>query len=282
MSRGPAPGRRPLNRWRFAVAIGIAVAFMVGNSAATVRAEGLVPHQALYQMSLESADSTSGISGARGAMLYRFADTCDGWTVETRTYLRLSYDQGDDVESTWSFITWESKDGLKYRYRVHQTRDGQPIEDIQGEAALDGPGGPGEARLSKPESTTVPLPAGTLFPTEHLVRLLQAAEKGERRFLKPMFDGASQEGPDLVSAFIVPVPPDRRAAQAKAAGLKMAPAWRMRLAFFPSGAKDAEPVFEIGVRYRADGIAEWILQDFGDFTLNLVPKKIDILPRPDC
>jgi hypothetical protein len=77
-------------------------------------------------------------------------------------------------------------------------------------------------------------------------------------------------------------------AQARAAGLADTPAWRTRLAFFPvrfpapQAVPAVLPEFEIEADYRADGVAERILQDFGDFTLELEPVRIERLPRPDC
>jgi hypothetical protein len=262
----------------FCAALALGIAF----TAAPGHAAEMVPHRALYSMTLASADSTSGVIGARGAMQYRFADGCDGWTVETRTYLRIAYDHGSEVESTWSFITWESKDGLRYRFRINQARDGRTIEDTRGEAELEARDGPGVVWYTKPEREAVDLPAGTLFPTDHLARMLAAATAGEKRFVRPMYDGSGEEGPDLLSAVIAPIAPAERPGQAKAAGLAPSPAWHIRLAFFPQDAKDAAPVFEIGVRYRADGIAEWVEQDFGDFILDLQPTEIEILDPPVC
>jgi len=67
-----------------------------------------------------------------------------------------------------------------------------------------------------------------------------------------------------------------------AGGLDPAPVRHMRMAFFPIKSSTAEPEFEVDVDYRADGIANRIRQDFGDFTIDLILDKIKMLKRPIC
>ena len=84
----------------------------------------LAAHRAIYKMSLATAKSGSGVTAASGAMSYKFGDSCDGWIVENKTALTFAYSDGAPVSTTWDFVTWESKDGLHYRFRVRSTRDG--------------------------------------------------------------------------------------------------------------------------------------------------------------
>src|SRR5579883_3223831 len=60
------------------------------------------PHEALYTLTLESVKSASGVVGANGAMFYKWGETCDGWTLEQRFHLRISYAEEDatDISST--------------------------------------------------------------------------------------------------------------------------------------------------------------------------------------
>ncbi len=243
---------------------------------------GLTPHRVLYRVSLASTSAASGITGADGATVYRFADGCDGWTVEKQTYLRLRYEGGREVESTWTFVSWESKDGLRYRFRTRHVRDGETVEVLHGTAALEGRGGAGVVRFFKPADTTIDLPAGTLFPTEHLRALITAAGGGKSPFARVVFEGTSLEEPEEISAVMGKLAARERKALADAAGLADVPAWRMRLAFFPLTSRAAVPAFEIDVHYRADGIAGDMRQDFGDFVLDMTPGEIEILPPPEC
>lgn len=249
-------------------------------SAAGIAEAGLVSHRATYRMSLGAATPGSGVIGARGAMEYRFADRCDGWTVENRTYLLLEYENEGEVETAWEFASWESKDGLRYRFRVRHTRDGKVVDVFRGGAELAGRGGAGVARFSSPADAAVDLPRGTLFPTAHLALLLDAAKGGGGHLVRTVFDGTSLENPYRISAFIKEV--ENGGQPFADAGLSASRTWRMNLAFHPAALAEPIPEFEIRVLYRADGIADGIRQDFSTFSVDLSLNDIEILPPPEC
>ncbi len=165
----------------------------------------LSPHQAIYQMSLDGASSNSGISGAEGAMMYKFEESCEAWTSETKVYLKLLYTEGDPLETTWSFVSWEAKDGLNYRFRVHQSRNGTPVEKIQGNVSRDSINGVAEAKFTSPEGTFIDLPEGTMFPTHHLQKLIEEGEGGTLMFSRTVFDGASLDNPYKINALITAI-----------------------------------------------------------------------------
>jgi len=50
--------------------------------------------------------------------------TCGGWTVEQRFRLRLEYADQDAAEITSNLVTWESKDGTRYRFNERRLRNG--------------------------------------------------------------------------------------------------------------------------------------------------------------
>lgn len=249
-------------------------------SAAAIAAEGLVPHRATYRMSLGASTPGSGVLGARGAMEYRFTERCGGWTVENRTYLLLDYEGEGEVETAWDFASWESKDGLRYRFRVRHTRDGKEVEVLRGTAELLGRGGAGVARFSSPQDVDQDLPRGTLFPTEHLALLLDAARAGGGHLVRTVFDGTSLDNPYRISAFIKEA--DGGGKKFAAQGLPENRTWRMNLAFYPAALTEPLPEFEIRVLYREDGIAGGMVQDFSSFSVDLSLNHIEVLPPPEC
>jgi len=254
----------------------------------------LVPHRVIYKMSLNSSKD-GGIAGAEGAMLYRFADACVGWTVETNIYLKLQHDDGRDIKIAWSHTSMEAKDGLSYRFRMTHKRNGQVIEALKGSAVLQSLGGAGTATFDQKaaldadqEPASVALPKGTMFPTHHLLGLVRAGRIGPRFRADTVFDGASLDNPYKVSAtFSRPKAAGKIEAKTlkslfKTAGLDASTAWPVRLAFFPVRSRKPMPEFELGVHYRADGIAEKIIQDYGNFSIRMVPSEVERLKRPEC
>jgi outer membrane protein OmpA-like peptidoglycan-associated protein len=116
-----------------------ALAALAALSAAPAAATDIQPHRALYILSLGSAKTSSGVLGADGAMIYQWGETCGGWTVEQRFRLRLEYADEDATEITSNLVTWESKDGSRYRFNETRTRNGELDQQIKGEAHINIP-----------------------------------------------------------------------------------------------------------------------------------------------
>src|SRR5262245_50279373 len=217
--------------WRVAFFVLAASLGSVATSPA-VGAE-IAPHRALYTMVLAAARSDSGVADARGTMQYEWGESCDGWTIEQRYRLRMRYGEAPDADIVSSFVTWESKDGLRYRFNQKQTRNGEVDQNIRGEARLDAPDGGGVAEFVKPKPQILKLPPGVLFPSAHTILLIDKAQEGENFISRQVFDGATDENAVQVSAAIGTKMP-AEAATATGNPLLLRPGWRVRLAFFPA------------------------------------------------
>lgn len=272
-----------------AAALVVAVPAICAPAAPPLPGESqFAPHKAEYTMTLNSTRMSGGVTGASGKMSYRFGDSCDGWTVENKTAITFDYSDSSPVATTWDYVTWESKDGLRFRFRVRSTRDGTVNEEIAGTASLDGQGKGGTVKFTQPDQKTVSLPPGTLFPTEHTLRLLEAAQKGGRLLTKVVFDGTDADGPFNVTGVVtrlVPANSNSSPSLGKpgvSAALLSAPSWFMRLAFFSVASSDAEPDYEVGLRYYLNGVADEMIQSYGDFTLKATLDKLQPIAKPDC
>jgi hypothetical protein len=241
----------------------------------------IAPHRALYSMSLGRANGDAGVTGASGTMAYQWGETCDGWTVEQRYRLKMGYAESPDVSIASNFVTWEAKDGLRYRFHQKETRNGDDNDEIRGVAKLDGPGQGGTADFEKPEGKNFKLPAGVLFPSSHTISLIDKAQTGENFISKHIFDGATAEGAVLVSAVIGPkVEPDAEAA--KKSPLLNRPGWRVRLAFFPADPKAEKPDYELGMMLLDNGVSRDMVIDYGDYAIRAKLDDIEALPKPGC
>lgn len=285
-----------MTRFTSGVAFAGAVLLGVAASAAAPRAETtqapplLAPHQATYEMSLTSSRSGSGVVGASGIMHYSFADTCDGYAVNTKTLLSISYGVGVPVMTAWEFSTWESKDGTQYRFTVRNSRNGTVVETIDGRASMPTDAGAGEAEFTQPSAHAIALAPGTLFPTEHTRLLLDQAREGGTFVNRQVFDGSGDRGPYEVSALIGLADPARTPGPAQAAAgaeriaqaLLEGPAWPMTMAFFPQESTDPMPEFQVGLKYHDNGVAERVVQDFGDFTITGSLTDLKPAGAPEC
>jgi hypothetical protein len=268
---------------------GQGVASGAGGSTAAAEGDGftLAPHEAVYDLRMVSRSAGSPVATAHGTMTYRIEDTCDGWAMESRTQLDLYYNRGDPVRTDWSFISWESKDGTRYRFRIRSERNGTVDELIDGRARMNQGGADGGERggvadFIEPESITVELGPAVLLPAEHTLRVLQAASEGGRIFTAPLFDGSETAGPMQATAVI---------AEAVAAGtvgelpdhpLLAGPSWRMVLSFFAADSQSSLPDYEVRLRYHDNGVAEEVIQDFGTMALRAALRDLTPLTDGGC
>jgi len=251
----------------------------------TASAVEIAPHRALYSLSLNSSKSTSGVVGAAGAMVYEWGETCEGWTVQQRFRLRLQYAEQDGVDMSSSLVTWESKDGLRYRFNERRLRNGEVDEEIKGEAKLDGAGKGGTAEFTRPEAVTLTLAPGVLFPTAHTLLLIEHAQQSDTFISRNVFDGATVDNAGQITAVIgAELKPGAGNSEEKLpkSPLLNRPSWRMRLAFFPADSKAEEPDYELGMRLLDNGVSQDMLLDYSDYVIKAKLDDIEPLPRPSC
>jgi hypothetical protein len=265
--------------------IAVLAAILVLGGAGRVLAVDIAPHRAVYSMTLGSAKPSSGVVSAQGSMTFAWGETCDGWTVEQRYKLGMHYAEDADVDMSSNFVTWESKDGLHYRFFQRKLKNGEPDEEVRGEATLDGPGQGGKVEFTKPSPSTLDLAPGVIFPTAHTILLIERAQAGEAFVGKQMFDGSTDENAIDVTAVIGA--PQTAAATAAEEPVKSPllerPSWRMRLAFFPADATpDDKPDYELGMRLLDNGVSRDMVLDYGDFAIKAKLDEIAPLPKPKC
>ncbi|MFO0998431.1 MAG: cell envelope integrity EipB family protein [Alphaproteobacteria bacterium] len=243
-------------------------------------AADLAPYRAAYTLRLDSTGSGASVVDARGAMTAEWAEGCDGWTVQQRIVLELVNANDEGLVTDTGFTSWESRDGLSYRFSLRTMRNDQLAEEYRGDAKIPGVGKAGEARYTVPENRTMALPAGTLFPMVHSAELVKAAEAGKHTLVVVVFDGATKEGMAEISAFIGgQQTPD---AKEKGEALTNRSSWPVRLAFFNAGADAAEPQYELSLKMYDNGVAGDQIMDFGDFRVRAKLLRLEPLPKPKC
>ena len=164
------------------------------------------------------------------------------------------------------YATWESKDGLKFRFHMKQTTDTAVTSQTDGDASLERTGGPGEVHYTVPEDTTKKLPPGTLFPMAHTSAILAAAAEAGKRFL-PCRCSTARMTAGMEDSFIVILDWKKPEAN-KYPLLSNLPSTRVRLAFFDHAPTSEMPTYQVGMRYWQNGVADNLAMDFGDFVMN--------------
>lgn len=262
---------------RYVLAFAAAVA-IAAPAAAQV---DLLPHQANYRLTLASAKSGSGVLSVSGEMAVEYELSCDGWTFAQRLVLDVDGAQSN-VRISSAVATFESRDGLSYRFAVRNTTDGQESEQIEGAASIGGPRRSGAATFEKPEAKEIPLAAGTLFPMAHTAEVIAEIGKGTKIIARKVFDGLTTDGGFLVNAVVGRPQGPLGESGPELAPLKGRQSWPVQLAFFPLESNDAEPQHEIRMRLFDNGVSEDMLMNFSDFVVRARISKLTPLPKPTC
>lgn len=236
----------------------------------------LLSHRAAYRLSLAQADSGSGITQVRGALVLEWRADCDGWLTQQRMGFVADADDGPGFSYDVRFSSWESRDNTELRFNT-RTFDGDKLqEEFRGQAKLDAPGGAGTVRYSIPDGQTEELPAGTIFPTAHVGDLIAAAEAGEHLVNREVFDGSGEDALSKATAVIgsaktVPLPgggEERR--------------WPVSIAYFAAAGDDALPQFEIAFDLSPGGVLNDLRLNYGDFTLKADLETLQTYAQPVC
>jgi hypothetical protein len=246
--------------------------------AATPSIGDLVSHRAVYALGLARSQAQQVVGGVSGTMTFTLTGACDGWTVEQQYDSRISYVEGPPVHWMTSYSTWESRDGRDMTFSLKSTTDDVVETDVRGEASLDPKTG-GEARLRRPEDITLPLSAGTLFPTYHTAALVDAMRRGDSIFAATLFDGTDEAGSSYVSAVIGR--PVETAPKIDDPALKV-PSRRVTMAFFDETGTSDLPSVEIGMRLYDNGVGDDVTLDYGDFVMRATMVSFETLPTPTC
>jgi EipB-like len=240
----------------------------------------VIPHHAVYELSLKSGGH-SEVSDVTGTIEYEWEDACDGWAVSYRMDMTFVYQQGNEMEFGMNVASWESKDGLRYRFFVKRLEGDQVTDEFRGEAELDAAGGPGKARYTLPEEKTVDLPEGTLFPTAHSLRILDIVAEGQKLFWSNFFDGSDGKGVLGVNTVVT---------ERKNSDAGIGKAWpllagtgysNVQLAFFPSSDETALPESEQQLLMFDNGITSELVFDYGTFSVAGKLKELKRL-KPSC
>lgn len=244
-------------------------------------AEAMAAHRAAYRLRLAAVRPDGQIGQAEGTMIFEVRDACEGWTTRQQLALTVVDRTGQELQTASDYSTWESKDGRRLRFTMTQSSQGAISQRVSGEAELNGDRG-GTVRYEQPSTAQMTLPPGTILPMAHTIRSLNTARAGQQRMLVlPLFDGTSAEGAQDSTTILSPWTEARP--NSRFPLLSTQASARMNIAFFSreASAGAGTPDYQVALRYYANGIADDMTMDFGDFTLQGELEQLEALPS-DC
>lgn len=265
----------------FALSAAVASAHAAGFSAGGI---GMVPHRALYEVTLSSVKSGGQLVDVRGKMFFEWKKTCDSWTTDHRSTLLYEYSDGTSSRINTDFTAYESLDGKDLNFSSRRKNNGALYEEFRGHAKLDA-NADGSAVYTVPGNLNFKLPKNTFFPMQHTDEILERAKKGEKFFNASLFDGSDDKGPQPVNVFIGPiVDPMRGLEVGKDVDLRLlkGEARKMRLAFFNSEDGSGAAEYEMNLVALDNGVVSDIEVIYSNFTIRQKLVALESVDLPAC
>jgi hypothetical protein len=244
---------------------------------------GLAPHRAVYDLQLDQASDRSGITGLYGRMVYEFnGSPCDGYTVNFRFVTRIDTDEVSRVTDQQT-TTYEDLEAGTFRFVTRSYVDEQLDTEISGSASGDADGV--RVAIDKPEARTFDLTAG-LFPTDHMIELIDKAKAGERFYESRIYDGSEDGDKVMLTTTVIGAPqtPEGDDAEAAEAGSFADDRfWPVSIAYFEDASVGDElPTYRISFKLYENGLTRDLAMDYGDFTLTGTLSELEMYDPVAC
>lgn len=257
----------PVGALRFAVGIaGLAATLSPAAAGDTVP---LLPHHAVYKLTLANAKGSKAPDDASGMIAYDFSGSaCAGYKTVFQQVTSLQPPEGDARVSSTETTTMESGDSRTFDFDTRTTVNQGNPDAVKGEAVRVADGDLG-IDLKAPESTKVELKTAALFPTEQLSRIITTAESGGKVLATPVFDG-SDTGRKIFSTLAVIGAPITTVALDKAAqdgALNGIRRWPVTVSYFDQDQTDSPPAYVLSFELYENGVSRALRVDYGSFSL---------------
>ena len=259
-----------------------------------VRAEDspivLVPHRAVYDLTLGRARDTAQVAAVRGRILYDFdGNACEGYTLQFRQVSELDSGEGKVSTSDLRSSTWEGGDSKRFKFTSQNFLDQNLVDSVDGHAEHGT--GATAINLAKPEQKALDIDAAVVFPTQHMVRVIEAARAGKTILDFPIFDG-SDTGDKVYNTLTVIgrklTADDRKHDDAAAAEPKLAevPRWPITISYFEKSktqkSTEQTPVYAISFELYENGISRALSLDYNDFVVAGKLSSLEVKQPKPC
>ncbi len=277
---------------RVTVASQVAVAGLMACFAAGSPAKAttvLAPHRAVYDLKLVKSQGKRPVEAVRGRILYDFTGSpCEGYALSFRQVSEIDSGEGKVALSDLRAATWEEGDAKSFRFNSENKVNDQIVDTVDGNAGRGTSGV--SVSLSQPKAKSFNLDPKTAFPTEHVRRVIEAAEAGKTLLELSVFDG-SESGDKVFSTLAVignvikpgeKLPDDAAAGNAALAGLRR---WPVTISYFDQDSPktgEQTPAYAIGFELYENGISRALNLDYGDFVVSGTMSQLEVKDAAAC
>ena len=264
---------------------------LAGGQAEAAASIPFLPHQALYDLSLVKSRGSNAINSARGRILYNFSGSaCEGYTSEFRQVSELESGEDKVTLSDLRSTSWEDGAGKSYRFKIETRMNDSDASPVDGVA--ERVGDHVTVKLKQPQAKTFTIDGDTVFPTQQIQRIIEAARAGKSLLELTVYDG-SDNGEKVYNTLSVigqPIPGDRSIASpdpsTESAAMKSLTRWPVTVSYYDRGTKATEgeqtPVYSMSFELFENGVSRALVLDYNDFVISGALGKFDIKDSKPC
>ena len=237
-------------------------------------------HRAVYDLKLLRSQN-GGPDAAKGRIVIEFAGSaCEGYTQTIRQVFEIASAEGESERIDFRSTTFEAGDSNRFNFMRDNRKASEKPEKTEG--FVEKRNKNTTLSITKPKRKPSDLPEATLFPTEHMIALIKAAQAGQNRFNAPLFDGTDDENRVFDTVAVIGSAKTGDETNPAAAPLAGMSRWPMVLSFFEREKGDGLPVQTMRFQVYANAVISAIVIDFGEFALGGELTSLTMLKPSKC
>lgn len=262
---------------------GVFLAFVSQASASAV-----APHRAVYDLQLLRTTQSANVGNVSGRMAYEVSGSeCDGWTVSFRLVNRFDYKEGTPRLFDTQSSSWETGDGKEMNYSEKEFVDSKQETEKRVSVVRAEKDSVGEVSITLPQAKKTSIPAETVFPMRHQLRLMEAAAKGETRDVSLVYDGSDEEKTvraiSTIGKKVNAGEGKKDKDNAQAAPLQSLPSWPVTIGYYSTEEENSEtPLYQINFDMYENGVSNSLVMDYGSFALSGKLAHLEFLKAETC
>ncbi|MGE0023161.1 MAG: cell envelope integrity EipB family protein [Hyphomicrobium sp.] len=261
-----------------------------GHAAPASQDVAFAPHRAIYDLSLDGAQSGSGVTGVNGRIVYELSgNACEGYAQSMRFVTQTLNQEGDMQTTDLRTSSWEEVPAKRLRFSTSTYQNEMLAEQTQGVATRKQGTGEAAVALAKPSKRDAKLPGDVYFPIQHSMAIIRAARGGRTILAADLYDG-SETGDKIYATSTAigrQIQPGAAPVVSLAKGvaeLDRVPSWPISVSYFSTtqGPGDAVPLYEMSYRFHDNGVTSSLRINHGDFAIKGELKELTYFEPSPC
>lgn len=248
------------------------------------------PHRAVYDLSLDTVSSASGVAAVDGRIVYELSGSrCEGYAQSMRFVTQTLNQQGDVQTTDLRTSSWEEVPAKRLRFSTSTYQNEVQAEQTQGEATRKQASGTASVELVRPAERDFDLDGNIYFPIQHSMAIIQAAREGRFILSASLFDGS--ETGDKIYATSTAIGRQIKDGQGEPIALAKGgddlddvPSWPILVSYYSpdTGKADAVPLYEMSYRFHENGVTSSLRINHGDFAIRGELKELTYFEASPC